>query len=136
MVPSLIPTHSLLSLPVLELHLDHSHKFTINITFQMVFNQILLLIGSGLFLNSAYSVYAERILLHGGTTLNYIPSIKLIFQLSISFLLLSIGTILSVPPLQDIHWKTQLKKKSIDEFDSKLGFINLHNRASVLLENS
>lgn len=101
----------------------------------MVFNRILLLIGSALFLNSAYSVYAERILLHGGTTLNYIPSTKLIGQLAISFVLLSIGIIISAPPLQDIHWKTQLKKRSIDEFDSKIGFMNLHNRASVLCGN-
>ncbi|KAG0139322.1 hypothetical protein CROQUDRAFT_70240 [Cronartium quercuum f. sp. fusiforme G11] len=102
----------------------------------MVLNRILILVGSGLFFNSAYSIYFERIVLHSGATWEYTPSTKLISQMGISFILLIIGTILSSPPLKDIHWKTQLKQRSIDEFDAKMGFINLNNRGHLLYGTS
>lgn len=38
-------------------------------------------------------------------------AIQLVGQLALSFVLLVIGTILSAPPLKDIHWKTELKER-------------------------
>ncbi|CAH7685308.1 hypothetical protein PPACK8108_LOCUS19806, partial [Phakopsora pachyrhizi] len=98
-------------------------------------NQILIVAGSALFFNGAYSVYAERILLHGGTSLQYIPSKQLILQLIGSTVLLIFGITLSSTPLRDIYWKTELKQRSIDSFDSKMGFLDLNNRASILVGN-
>ncbi|KNZ46522.1 hypothetical protein VP01_71g15 [Puccinia sorghi] len=77
-------------------------------------------------------------------------------ELAATFLLLVIGITVSAPPLKNIHWKAELKRRwvmpectlnldhgwhqllslfgtlvrSIDGFDSKMGFINLNTRAS------
>ncbi|EFP84613.1 hypothetical protein PGT21_003513 [Puccinia graminis f. sp. tritici] len=95
-------------------------------------HQLLISLGGVLFCHGAYSVYVERILLHGGTSLQYIPSTWLISQLAASFLLLVTGITLSAPPLKNIHWKAELKQRSIDGFDSKMGFINLNTKLATL----
>jgi len=51
-------------------------------------------------------------------------------ELAATFLLLVIGITVSAPPLKNIHWKAELKRRSIDGFDSKMGLINLNTRAS------
>ncbi|KIY51850.1 hypothetical protein FISHEDRAFT_36188 [Fistulina hepatica ATCC 64428] len=48
-----------------------------------------------------------------------------------AFLALIIGTLgasLHVPPLQEITWASEMSKRSIDGFDSRLGFANYMNR--------
>ncbi|MBW0531903.1 hypothetical protein O181_071618 [Austropuccinia psidii MF-1] len=101
-----------------------------------MFTRILLVVGAAIFLDGAYSVYVERIHLHGGTSLHYTPSTKLICQLVGAFLILVVGIILSAPPLKEIYWKNELKQRSIDSFDTKISFINLNNRASILYGDS
>ncbi|PLW37955.1 hypothetical protein PCASD_10057 [Puccinia coronata f. sp. avenae] len=53
-----------------------------------------------------------------------------------SFLLLVVGITLTAPPLKNIYWKAELKQRSIDGFDSKMGFINLNSRATKLRSSS
>ncbi|POV98477.1 hypothetical protein PSHT_14005 [Puccinia striiformis] len=71
-----------------------------------------------------------------GTSLQYIPSTWLISQLAVSFLLLVIGITISAPPIKNVYWKAELKQRSIDGFDSKMGFINLHTRATRIHQSS
>ncbi|OAV97031.1 hypothetical protein PTTG_06421 [Puccinia triticina 1-1 BBBD Race 1] len=100
--------------------------------FAIMLHRLLISVGGILFFHGAYSVYVERILLHGGTSLQYIPSTSLISQLAVSFLFLVIGITLSAPPLKNIYWKAELKQRSIDGFDSKMGFINLNTNLVAL----
>ncbi|KAI7936474.1 hypothetical protein MJO29_015777 [Puccinia striiformis f. sp. tritici] len=99
-------------------------------------HQLLISLGTLVFCHGAYSVYVERILLHGGTSLQYIPSTWLISQLAVSVLLLVIGITISAPPIKNVYWKAELKQRSIDGFDSKMGFINLHTRATRIHQSS
>lgn len=53
-------------------------------------------------------------------------------QLAGSFVLLSIGIALTASPLKPITWQAELRRHTIDQSDSRLGFANIHHRGTLL----
>ncbi|KAJ6518885.1 hypothetical protein C8R45DRAFT_809043 [Mycena sanguinolenta] len=47
----------------------------------------------------------------------------------------TLGASLNAPPLKEISWSAEMRKRSIDEMDSRLGFANFVNRGKNLFSN-
>jgi len=47
-----------------------------------------------------------------------------------------LGASLNAPPLKDITWQSEMKKRTIDDMDSRLGFASFINRGRSLIFTS
>ncbi|KAK9897093.1 hypothetical protein P389DRAFT_194731 [Cystobasidium minutum MCA 4210] len=88
------------------------------------FGRFLMLTGLVLLLLSAYhrALAKEQLVLLSEESL----------QLAGSFILLSVGIALTASPLKPITWQAELRRHTIDQSDSRLGFANIHHRGTLL----
>jgi hypothetical protein len=59
--------------------------------------------------------------------------IDIIIEALISLVLGVVGASLNAPELKEITWASEMKKRSIDQMDSRLGFANFVNKGRTFL---
>ncbi|CAG7847234.1 SubName: Full=Uncharacterized protein {ECO:0000313/EMBL:CCA71868.1} [Serendipita indica DSM 11827] len=84
------------------------------------------------------------ILLHAAySTFDYLSQLKAVdrpqdhipkdvtLEALLSLFLFVLGTVLASPTLAEITWAKEMDKRSIDEMDSRIGFMDLKHRGAV-----
>ncbi|KIM90365.1 hypothetical protein PILCRDRAFT_812103, partial [Piloderma croceum F 1598] len=62
--------------------------------------------------------------------------VDIVFEALAALFLGVLGASLNAPPLKDITWQSEMKKRSIDEMDSRLGFASYVNRGRTFISTS
>ncbi|KAI0312295.1 magnesium transporter [Amylostereum chailletii] len=94
--------------------------------------QSLLVLAGVLLLHAAFSTYEHLSLLKAlGRPEGSLP-FDIIFESLTSLVLGILGACLKAPPVKDITWAGEMKTRTIDEMDSRLGFANYKTRGMVL----
>ncbi|KAJ6581608.1 magnesium transporter [Mycena capillaripes] len=60
----------------------------------------------------------------------------IVLEALLALVLGTLGASLNAPPLKEITWAAEMRKRSIDEMDSRLGFANFVNRGKNLFSES
>jgi len=60
--------------------------------------------------------------------------LNIVYESIFALVLGILGASLNAPPLKDITWASEMKKRTIDEMDSRIGFANYHSRGKSFLE--
>ncbi|EGO22418.1 hypothetical protein SERLADRAFT_395611 [Serpula lacrymans var. lacrymans S7.9] len=56
-----------------------------------------------------------------------------IYESILALVLGIFGASMNAPPLKDITWASEMRKRTIDDMDSRLGFASYVNRGNTLL---
>jgi len=97
-----------------------------------MFAKTLLVIAIVSLFHAAYSAYEHSSHLKAlGKPKGSLP-LNIVYETVIALVLGMIGASLNAPPLRDISWASEMKKRTIDEMDSRLGFANYHSRAKSI----
>ncbi|TEB33184.1 hypothetical protein FA13DRAFT_1812922 [Coprinellus micaceus] len=97
-----------------------------------MFAKLLLLTATLLVFHAAFSTYEH---------LSYLKALErpegpipmaIIVETLIALVLGIVGASLNAPPLKEITWASEMRKRSIDEMDSRLGFANYVTRGRAL----
>ncbi|KAJ7917488.1 magnesium transporter [Mycena leptocephala] len=59
----------------------------------------------------------------------------IILEALLALVLGTLGASLNAPPLKEITWAAEMRKRSIDEMDSRLSFASFVNRGNNLFSN-
>ncbi|KAJ7255515.1 magnesium transporter [Mycena haematopus] len=59
----------------------------------------------------------------------------IILEALLALVLGTLGASLNAPPLKEISWSAEMRKRSIDEMDSRLGFASFVNRGKNLFSD-
>ncbi|KAN0088400.1 Magnesium transporter [Tylopilus felleus] len=95
--------------------------------------RIFLVLATIFLLHAAYSAYEHLSRLKAlGRPEESLP-LNIVYESVIALILGTLGASLSAPPLKDITWASEMKKRTIDEMDSRLGFANYHSRGKSFL---
>ncbi|KAI5480636.1 membrane magnesium transporter 1-like [Pseudohyphozyma bogoriensis] len=98
----------------------------------------LLIQGAALvFFHAAYSAWEAQSLAKAADIVRptFLASplpLDILVELFVAFALLLIGVAWSAPGLKEISWASEMKKRSIDSEDSRVGFASLRHRGGVL----
>ncbi|CAO1629920.1 unnamed protein product [Jaminaea pallidilutea] len=95
----------------------------------------ILLIGTVLFLHSAYSTYEHSSISKSvGISQPRIP-LDITAETILGLVLLVGGVLVSSPPLKEITWAAEMKKRSIDEVDARTSFATFNHRGPYVFGN-
>ncbi|KAK0570018.1 hypothetical protein OC861_000325 [Tilletia horrida] len=96
----------------------------------------LLIFGTVLFFHSAYSTY-EYLSLRKSLDLEpaALP-LDITLETCFSFLVLLAGLSLKAGKLKEMSWSSEMRKRTIDEIDSRPSFANVHHRGQILYAES
>jgi len=98
--------------------------------------KILLVLASIIVLHAAFSTYEHLSHLKAlGKPEGSLPA-DIVFEALIALVVGVLGASLNAPPLKDITWQSEMKKRSIDEMDSRLGFASFVNRGRSFISMS
>ncbi|KAF9240640.1 magnesium transporter [Melanogaster broomeanus] len=98
-----------------------------------MFGRILLILATISLFHAAYSVYEHLSRLKAlGKPEGSLP-LNTVYESILALILGTLGASLNAPPLKDITWASEMKKRTIDEMDSRLGFANYHSRGKSFL---
>ncbi|KIJ65571.1 hypothetical protein HYDPIDRAFT_27573 [Hydnomerulius pinastri MD-312] len=82
---------------------------------------------------AAYSTYEHLSRLKAlGKPEGSLP-LNTVYESIFALILGILGASLNSPPLKDITWASEMKKRTIDEMDSRLGFANYQSRGKSFL---
>jgi len=96
----------------------------------------LLLLATITVLHTAFSTYEHISHLKAlGRPEGSLPT-DIVFEALIALVLGIIGASLNAPALKDITWQSEMRERSVDEMDSRLGFASFVNRGRTLLFTS
>ncbi|EJD47985.1 hypothetical protein AURDEDRAFT_162959 [Auricularia subglabra TFB-10046 SS5] len=99
---------------------------------QPALGNALLLVAMVLTLHTAFSTYEHLSILKAlDRTDEYIPASMMLEAFAALFLGI-FGAALKTPALKEITWASEMKARSIDEFDSRLSFMTLNHRGAKL----
>jgi len=94
--------------------------------------RILLVLATITVLHTAFSTYEHLSHLKAlGRPEGSLPA-DIAFEALAALVLGILGASLNAPVLKDITWQSEMKKRSIDEMDSRLGFASFVNRGRTL----
>lgn len=83
-------------------------------------------------LHAAYSTYEHLSLLKAlGKPEGSLP-LDIVYESILALILGLLGASLNAPPLKDITWASEMKKRTIDGMDSRLGFAHYKSRGKFL----
>ncbi|KZV94582.1 hypothetical protein EXIGLDRAFT_736606 [Exidia glandulosa HHB12029] len=92
----------------------------------------LLLVGVVLTIHVAFSTYEHLSILKAlDRTDEYIP-LDMVLEAFVAMFVGIVGAALKTPELKEISWASEMKSRSIDEFDSRMGFMTLNHRGTKL----
>ncbi|KAI9456945.1 magnesium transporter [Boletus coccyginus] len=95
--------------------------------------RIFLILATVLLLHAAYSTYEHLSRLKAlGKPEGSLP-LNTVYESVFALILGTLGASLNAPPLKDITWASEMKKRSIDDMDSRLGFANYHSRGKSFI---
>ncbi|KZT21580.1 hypothetical protein NEOLEDRAFT_1121009 [Neolentinus lepideus HHB14362 ss-1] len=98
--------------------------------------RVLLVLGAVALLHAAFSTYEHLSYLKAlGRLEESVPN-DVGFEALFGLFLGILGASLDTPALKEITWASEMKKRSINEMDSRLGFADWGNRGSSLLGES
>ncbi|KDQ61748.1 hypothetical protein JAAARDRAFT_122947, partial [Jaapia argillacea MUCL 33604] len=80
---------------------------------------------------AAFSTYEHLTYLKALGKPESIP-FDVVLETFVALLIGIVGASANAPPLKEISWASEMKKRSIDEMDSRLGFANWVSRGGVL----
>ncbi|KAG1860696.1 membrane magnesium transporter-domain-containing protein [Suillus subalutaceus] len=81
---------------------------------------------------AAYSTYEHLSLLKAlGKPEGSLP-LDIVYESILALILGLLGASLNAPPLKDITWASEMKKRTIDGMDSRLGFAHYKSRGKFL----
>ncbi|KAJ6591471.1 hypothetical protein DFH09DRAFT_1137121 [Mycena vulgaris] len=66
---------------------------------------------------------------------NSLRRTQIILEAFLALVLGTIGASLNAPALKEITWAAEMRKRSIDDMDSRLGFANFVNRGRILFSD-
>ncbi|KAJ7436723.1 magnesium transporter [Mycena galericulata] len=93
---------------------------------------ILLVLATVAVLHAAFSTYEHLSHLKAmGRPEGSLPT-DIILEALLALVLGTLGASLNAPTLKEISWAAEMRKRSIDEMDSRLGFANFVNRGAKL----
>jgi len=93
---------------------------------------VLLLLATFILFHAAFSTYEHLSHLKAlGKPEGPLPA-DIMFEALTALIVGMLGASLNAPPLKDISWQSEMKKRTIDEMDSRLGFASFVNRGSTL----
>ncbi|KAF5335958.1 hypothetical protein D9611_006415 [Ephemerocybe angulata] len=90
--------------------------------------RVLLLVATCLIFHAAFSTYEH---------LSYLKALErpegpipksILIETVVALVLGIVGASLNAPPLKEITWSSEMRKRTIDEMDSRLGFANYVTR--------
>jgi len=95
--------------------------------------KILLSLATITVLHAAFSAYEHLTHLKAlGRPEGSLPA-DIVFEALAALVIGVLGASLNVPPLKDITWQSEMKKRSIDEMDSRQSFASYVNRGRTLI---
>ncbi|KIK99821.1 hypothetical protein PAXRUDRAFT_822361 [Paxillus rubicundulus Ve08.2h10] len=95
--------------------------------------RILLVLATISLFHAAYSAYEYLSRLKAlGKPEEFLP-LNIVYESVFALILGTLGASLNAPPLKDITWASEMRKRTIDEMDSRLGFANFHTRGKSFL---
>ncbi|KAH9967231.1 magnesium transporter [Russula dissimulans] len=101
----------------------------------MMLGQVLLTIAIAALFHAAYSTYEYHSLSKAlGRPEGSLPA-SIVFESLIALFLGIIGACLKAPPLKQITWASEMKTRTIDAMDARMGFANFVTRGRVLGED-
>jgi len=96
----------------------------------------LLFLATIIVLHAAFSTYEHLSHLKAlGKPEGSLPA-DIIFEALTALVIGVLGASLNAPPLKDITWQSEMKKRSIDEMDSRLSFASFVNRGRAFITTS
>ncbi|KAH0836751.1 magnesium transporter [Lanmaoa asiatica] len=98
-----------------------------------MFGRIFLVIAAISLFHAAYSAYEHLSRLKAlGKPEGSLP-LNTVYESIFALVLGILGASLNAPPLKDITWASEMRKRTIDEMDSRLGFANYQSRGKSFL---
>ncbi|EPQ56261.1 hypothetical protein GLOTRDRAFT_74825 [Gloeophyllum trabeum ATCC 11539] len=98
-----------------------------------MFGRVLLVLGALALLHAAFSTYEHLSYLKAlGRLEESVPN-DVTLEALVGLFSGILGASLDAPALKEITWASEMKKRTIDEMDTRLGFANWGNRGSSLL---
>jgi len=94
-----------------------------------MFGRTLLVVASLLVTHAAYSTYDPSPHLRALGQLERPVPLNIVYECITALALGIIGASLNTPPLKDITWASEMKRRTIDEVDARPGFANYISRA-------
>ncbi|PWN51751.1 hypothetical protein IE53DRAFT_385902 [Violaceomyces palustris] len=100
-----------------------------------------LIIGTIIFFHAAYSTYEHLSLLKSldlptgagsASSEGHGMPKDIAIETIVSLLVILVGVSLTAQPLKEITWTSEMRKRTIDELDSRPNFSNLNHRGSIL----
>jgi len=89
-----------------------------------------------LLLHCAYSIYEHLSQLKAiGKPQDRVPR-DIIIECILSLGIFLISTVWDAPPLAEISWASEMKKRNIDEMDSRLSFASVNHRGTKFFGQS
>jgi len=96
----------------------------------------LLLIGTIIFIHSAYSIYEARSVLRStGEHFDFSKS-DITVEVLVSFIILLVGVCSTASPLKEISWESEMRQRTIDQMDSCMGFADFRHRGQLLFAST
>ncbi|KAH7907475.1 magnesium transporter [Hygrophoropsis aurantiaca] len=98
--------------------------------------RVLLTVATFALLHAAYSTYEHLSHLKAlGRPEGPLP-LNIVYESILALILGILGASLNAPPLKEITWASEMKTRSIDGMDSRLGFANYNNRGRMLFAHT
>ncbi|KAI0288405.1 magnesium transporter [Russula brevipes] len=94
--------------------------------------RLLLTIATVALFHAAYSTYEH--LSHSkalGRPEGSLPS-SIVLESLVALFLGIVGACLKAPPLKEITWASEMRTRTIDDMDSRMGFANFETRGKIL----
>jgi len=102
----------------------------------LMLGRILLVLATITVLHAGFSTYEHVSHLKAlGKPEGTLPA-DIVFEALTALVIGILGASLNAPPLKDITWQSEMKQRSIDEMDSRLGFASFVNRGRTFASTS
>ncbi|KDQ19632.1 hypothetical protein BOTBODRAFT_28199 [Botryobasidium botryosum FD-172 SS1] len=97
-----------------------------------VLGRSLLALSTLILFHAAYSAYEHLTFLKAINRPDESLPKDIVFESLLALLLFTFGAVFNAPPLKEITWASEMSKRSIDEMDSRLGFMSVNHRGKML----
>ncbi|KAI5123525.1 hypothetical protein M0805_006685 [Coniferiporia weirii] len=98
-----------------------------------MFARVLLLTAVLALLHAAFSTYEHLSHLKAlGKPEGFLPQ-DIVIEALLALVLGILGASLNAPELKEVTWRSEMKKRKIDDMDSRLGFASWMNKGNSLL---
>ncbi|KZP01473.1 hypothetical protein CALVIDRAFT_594187 [Calocera viscosa TUFC12733] len=95
--------------------------------------RILLVVSVLGLLHAAFSSYEHLSRLKAAGTPAQLPTVDVMAEAVVSLLIFTIGAALWSPPLKPNTWASEMAHRTIDQMDTRIGFVTFGHRGKFLL---